>query len=104
MHFWDTFRQCLYILTHTDFDISLEHIIFGYNIEKKNVFFKNFLLIIASFSVYKARIRCSETNTFPLFSLFFNSEINRLNDIFKNTKKVPKVVLENKKEWDELRT
>ena len=63
----------------------------------------NFLLIIASFSVYKARIRSSETNTFLPISLFFNSEIKRLNDIFKNTKKVPKVVLENKKEWDELR-
>ena len=62
-----------------------------------------FLLIIASFSVYKARIRCSETNTFPPISLCFNSEINRLNHIFKNTKKVPKVVLENKKEWDKLK-
>ena len=36
VHFGDTFRQCLYILTRTDFNISLEHIIFGYNIEKKN--------------------------------------------------------------------
>ena len=97
MHFWDTFRQCLYILTRTDFDISLEDIIFGYNIDKKNCTCVNFLLIIASFSVYKARIRCSETNTFLPISLFFNSEIKRLNDIFKNTKKVPKVVLENKK-------
>ena len=103
VHFWDTFRQCLYILTRTDFDISLEHIIFGYNIDKKNCTFVNFLLIIASFSVYKARIRSSETNIFLPISLFFNSEIKRLNDIFKNTKKVPKVVLENKKEWDELR-
>ena len=58
VHFWDTFRQCLYILTRTDFDISLEHIIFGYNIDKtkqenkkKPYTFVNFLLIIASFSV-----------------------------------------------------
>ena len=38
----------------------------------------------------------------PSIWLIFDLKMKRLNDIFKNTRKRPKVVLENKKEWDKL--
>ena len=88
-------------LESTTIILSLENIIYGRNIDKSNCL--NFLFIIASFSVYKARIHFSETNIFSPIWFIFNFEIKQLNYIFKNTKNVPKVVLENKTEWDELK-
>ena len=67
--------------------INIENIIYGWNIDQSNCAFVNFLFIIASFSVYKARIRFNETNTFSPIWFIFILEIKRLNDIFKNTKK-----------------
>ena len=98
IQFWESFKKFLYVLTRIHFNLSLENSIYGWNIDKSNCVFVNFLFIIASFSVYKARIRFDKTNIFSPIWFIFNLEINRLNDIFKNTKNVPKVVLENKKD------
>ena len=83
-------------------DVSLEHIIYGWNIRNLNFDFVNLLLIIASFSIYKARIRYIATNIFTPILRLFNNEIERLNEIITNTEKVPKIINENKTAWDEL--
>ena len=83
IQFWE--KEILYVLTWIHFNLSLENIIYGWNIDKSTCAFVNFLIIIALYSVYKARIRFNETNIFsPIWSIF-NLEIKWLNDIFKNT-------------------
>ena len=101
----DTFLY-LFILTRIpDFNVPKEYIIiFGYRIDKDDTFV-NFLLIISSFSVYKIRIRCGETTTFPTTSLFFFMYVRnkKIYDTLKNAKKVPTVFLEHKRNGMNLR-
>ena len=64
VQFWNSFKKCLYVLTRIHFNLSLENIIYGRNIDKINCASVNFLFIVAPFSVYKARIRYNETIIF----------------------------------------
>ena len=51
----------MFACSHTySLNVSLENIIYGWNIDKTNCAFVNVLLILASFSVYKARIQYSD--------------------------------------------
>ena len=100
--FWILIKECIHVLTNLYLNISLEHIIYGWNIENANFGCVNLLLIIASFSVYKAKIRHSKTDTFTPISLVFIFEMKRLKEILSNTEKVPKAILENKKHWNDL--
>jgi len=77
--------------------------IYGWDIGDSNLDLANLLLIVASFSVYKARVRYNETNIFTPISLLFNHEIVKLNEITLKAANVPKILMENKNQWDELK-
>ncbi len=101
--FWNFFKDCIWITTHNILNVSLEHIIYGWNIRDLNFDFVNLLIVIATFSIYKARVRYNETNIFNPISRLFSSEIERLNEIIINTGNVPKIINENKTAWNELK-
>ena len=85
------------------FNVSLESIIYGWDIDQSCHDFANLLLMIASYSVYTVKMRHSETMVFSPISLIFKFYIQKLNTIFKNTNKIPKIVLENRMRWDDLK-
>ena len=59
------------------FNISLDKIIFGWNIENVKYTFANILIELASYSVYKSRIIYYDTkNSLPI-SIFFVLEIKK---------------------------
>ena len=49
LRFWKSFKKCLYVLIRIHFNLPLENIIYGWNIDKINCAFVNFLFIVASF-------------------------------------------------------
>ena len=102
--FWKLFRECLYVVTNKNTNVDLESIIYGWNMDQSSYDFANLLLIIASYSVYTAKIRYSETLIFTPIWLIFYFHIKKLNTIFKNLKKTPTLIIENRTEWNDLRT
>ena len=102
-HIWINFRKCLHVVTKRTFNISLEDVIYGWDLDQSNRNFANLLLMIASYSVYTVKIRYSETKVFSPILLTFKFYIQKLDKIFQNTNKIPKLVLENRMKWDDLK-
>ena len=107
--FWRFFRKCIYGITLTHFNESLENIIREHYLlteywANKLFFYKiyfNHSLVLRVQS--QNTIYCIETYIFSPILLNFDLEINRFSDMFKNTKMVPKFILETRKELDELK-
>ena len=66
--FWTTFSKYVQeFMKDYKFHISLDKIIFGWNIDNANYTFANILIELASYSVYKSRIICNDTKNYYQF-------------------------------------
>ena len=67
-----------------DFDIKLEHLVFGYKITDSKYYFLNYILTVFSFSIYKSYyVSEQRTKTVDVFSIFEN-EFNKRIDAYKS--------------------
>ena len=78
------------------FSISLEYIICGWNIDRKEYTFANILIDLASFAIYKSKVIFNETNKLDSINVLFMIEIKKLDEIFQNSKKICKVKIDQK--------
>ena len=101
--FWKLFEQVIYTLKNCFLDVSLHNIIYGWNIENLNFEIENILIIIASFSVYKAKMIFNETKQFTPITLFFKLEIKKLDELFLNIRKRTKYSVTNTAQWKDLK-
>lgn len=101
--FWKLFKQIIYTLKNCFLDVSLQNIIYGWNIEKLDFEIENLLIIIASFSVYKAKMIHNETKKFTPITLLFKFEIQKLDELFSNIRKRLKYSVVNTTRWNDLK-
>ena len=98
--FWTRFLKYIQEFTKDfNFQISLEKIISGWNIDNSNFTFVNILIELASFSVYKYRIIYYDTKNQHQFQFCSFLEIKKIEEIITMSKKILRVKV-NKQDLD----
>ena len=69
-----------------DIEISLYHIVCGFNIDKSEFDFVNIIIELISFAIYKSKMIYNQTRKITPSNLLFSHEIAKLYDILSNTK------------------
>ena len=85
------------------FTINLKKIICGWHVGDQDYDLANLLIILASFSVYKARIIYNDTQKFTPISNLFHFELKKIDQILSNTKRKPKIYVDPDK-WMHCKT
>ena len=97
--FWVQFSNYVKTVKREDFEITLKHIIGGWNIENKEYHFINTMIDIASFTIYKSKMIYNQTNKNIPCSLLFIQEIKKLDEILSYAKSKPYIKV-NQKDLD----
>ena len=76
-----------HLIKDEQFNLSLDKIICGWNIDNKDYTFANILIDLAAFAIYKSKMIYNETNKSNSISVLFMIEIKKLDEIIQNSKK-----------------
>ena len=99
---WLKFSNYVKCVMNNDFEISLYHIVCGWNIDRSEFDFVNILIELASFAVYKSKMIYNQTQKNVPNIVLFTQEFKKLDDILSNTKMKTKYQI-SKKELHEFK-
>ena len=96
---WLQLSNYVKTVKNENLDISLKHVIGGWNIENKEYYFINILIEIASFAIYKSKMIYNQTNKNMPNTLLFIQELKKLDEISSKAKLKPNFKI-NKKDLE----
>ena len=95
--FWIMFSNYMrYLFNGSNFNITLEKVICGWNIQNSDFYFANKLIEIATFAVYKSRLIFYDTKKVIPISILFMYEIKKIDQIISFSNRRVKVTIEKK--------
>ena len=95
--FWSKCSNCIKQVTKKEqFNISLNKIILGWNIDDKYFTMTNILIELAAFAIYKSKMIYSDTNKLTPIEIIFITEIKKLDDVINKSSKKHKVYINKK--------